>query len=58
LVETPAAPQADADHPVPPAAIPNPADEAAAKPDERGHSRIRGWIAKVPLMGNVINNGW
>ena len=57
-VETPAASQADADHPVPPAAIPNPADEAAAKPDEHGHSRIRGWIAKVPLMGNVINNGW
>jgi hypothetical protein len=57
-VATPAASQADVDHPVPPAAIPNPADEAAAKPDEHGHSRIRGWIAKVPLMGNVINNGW
>src|SRR5450631_3669738 len=49
----PAASPADANHPVPPAAIPDPADTAAAKPDEH-HSRIRGWIAKVPLMGNVI----
>jgi hypothetical protein len=56
-VAAPAAPPADANHPVPPAAIPDPADTAAAKPDEH-HSRIRGWIAKVPLMGNVINNGW
>jgi hypothetical protein len=56
-VETPAAPPADANHPVPPAAIPDPVDAAAATPDEH-HSRIRGWIAKVPLMGNVINNGW
>jgi hypothetical protein len=56
-VETPAAPPADANHPVPPGAIPDPVDAAAATPDEH-HSRIRGWIAKVPLMGNVINNGW
>jgi hypothetical protein len=56
-VATPAAPQADANHPVPPGAIPDPVDAAAATPDEH-HSRIRGWIAKVPLMGNVINNGW
>jgi hypothetical protein len=56
-VAAPAAPQVDADHPVPPAAIPDPVDATAATPDEH-HSRIRGWIAKVPLMGNMINNGW
>jgi hypothetical protein len=51
--------QADPDHPVPPAAIPEPAlPPDAAKPNEQGHPRIRGWIAKIPLMGNVINNGW
>ena len=56
---TPAAPPADVDHPVPPGAIPefaSPTD--SAKPDEQGHPRIRRWIAKIPLMGNVINNGW
>ena len=47
--------QADADHPVPPAAIPDAAN--AAKPDEQGHSRVRRWIAKVPLLGNVVENG-
>ena len=47
--------QADAEHPVPPAAIPDAAD--AAKPDEQGHSRVRRWIAKVPLLGNVVENG-
>ena len=26
----------------------------AAKPDEQDHPRIRRWIAKIPLMGNVI----
>lgn len=55
----PAVAPADPDHPVPPGAIPesvSPTD--AAKPNEQSHSRIRGWIAKVPLMGNVINNGW
>jgi len=58
-VATPAAPQADAGHPVPPATIPESAAPTnAANQDEQGHSRIRGWIAKVPLMGNVINNGW
>ncbi|HSP48672.1 MAG TPA: hypothetical protein VLN61_00525 [Pseudolabrys sp.] len=58
-IATPAAPQADADHPVPPGAIPestSPTD--AAKPEEQGHPRVRRWIAKIPLMGNVINNGW
>lgn len=58
-VATPVAPQADADHPVPPATIPESAAPTdAAKTNEQGHPRIRGWIAKVPLMGNVINNGW
>jgi hypothetical protein len=58
-VATPAAPPADADHPVPPGAIPESASPTdAAKPDEQGHPRIRRWIAKIPLMGNVINNGW
>jgi hypothetical protein len=56
-VAAPPAPQADPDHPVPPAAIPNPDDVAAAKAEQQ-HSRIGRWIAKIPLMGNVINNGW
>ena len=56
-VTAPPVPQADPDHPVPPAAIPNPDDEAAAKPDQH-RSRIGRWIAKIPLMGNVIDNGW
>ena len=45
-----ASPPADPDHPVPPAAIPNPADEAVAEPAE-SRSRIRRWIARVPLLG-------
>jgi hypothetical protein len=58
-VATPAVPQAEPDHPVPPATIPESASPIdAAKPDEQGHPRIRRWIAKIPLMGNVINNGW
>ena len=56
-VAAPPVPQADPDHPVPPAAIPNPDDVAAAKPEQH-HSRIGRWIAKIPLMGNVIDNGW
>ncbi len=44
------------DHPVPPGAIPDPAEVAAVGSD-RHHSRIRRWIAKIPLMGNVIDNG-
>jgi hypothetical protein len=53
----PAAPhQADGDHPVPPSAIPDPAE--AANADANDHrSRVRRWIAKIPLMGNVIDNG-
>lgn len=58
-VAAPAVPPADPDHPVPPAAIPESASPTdAASLDEHGHSPIRKWIAKVPLMGNVINNGW
>jgi hypothetical protein len=52
--------QADAEHPVPPAAIPDaapPVNADAVKPDEQGHSRVRRWIAKVPLLGNVVENG-
>ena len=56
-VATPPVPQPDASHPVPPAAIPDPADVAAAEPHEHP-SRVRRWIAKIPLMGNAINNGW
>ncbi len=56
-VAAPPVPQSDASHPVPPAAIPDPADVAAVEPQEHP-SRIRHWIAKIPLMGNVINNGW
>jgi hypothetical protein len=58
-VAAPAVPPVDPDHPVPPGAIPESASPTdAASLDEHGHSRIRKWIAKVPLMGNVINNGW
>lgn len=56
-VAAPPMPQADPDHPVPPAAIPNADDMAAAKPEQH-HSRIGRWIAKIPLMGNVIDNAW
>ena len=56
-VAAPPVPQAAPDHPVPPAAIPNPDDVAAAKPEQH-RSRIGRWIAKIPLMGNVIDNGW
>jgi hypothetical protein len=54
---TPATPRkADGDHPVPPGAIPDPAE--AANADANDHrSRVRRWIAKIPLMGNVIDNG-
>jgi len=51
-----ATPRPDANHPVPPGAIPDPAEVAAVDSD-RHHSRIRRWIAKIPLMGNVIDNG-
>jgi len=61
VAKTTAEPRPDAEHPVPPQAIPDsvPPDNAdAARPDEQGHPRIRRWVAKIPLMGNVINNGW
>jgi hypothetical protein len=54
----PIARQADADHPVPPGVIPDSAPPPnGAKPDEQSHSRVRRWIAKVPLLGNVVENG-
>jgi hypothetical protein len=56
IVAAPPAPQADANHPVPPSAIPNPAEVAAAEANEH-RSTVRRWIAKIPLMGNVIDNG-
>jgi len=53
----PAAQQADADHPVPPSAIPESASsDNAAKPDEQGRSRVRKWIAKIPLVNTVVEN--
>ena len=54
-----AVPLNDADHPVPPGAIPDsvPANAGAAKPGEPSHSRIGGWIAKIPLLGPVVENG-
>jgi len=55
-VALPPAAQADAGHPVPPAAIPNPADAAAAKPVEH-RSLIGRWVARVPLLGPVWENG-
>jgi hypothetical protein len=59
-VAAPAAPavprQADGDHPVPPSAIPDAAE--AANADANDHRpRVRRWIAKIPLVGNVIDNG-
>lgn len=57
IVAAPPVPQPDASHPVPPAVIPDPVDVAVAEPQEH-QSRVRRWIAKIPLMGNVINNGW
>ena len=53
----PAARQADAEHPVPPSAIPESASsDNAAKPDEQGRSRVRKWIAKIPLVNTVVEN--
>jgi len=52
----PPVPQADAGHPVPPSAIPDPAEVAAGEANDH-RSRVRRWIAKIPLMGNVIDNG-
>src|ERR1035437_7444693 len=58
-VATPLAPQADPDHPVPPAAIPESASPTdAASQDEHGHSRVRKWIAKIPLRHTVVENAW
>ena len=58
-VATPLAPQADPDHPVPPAAIPESASPTdAASQDEHGHSRVRKWIAKIPLVNTVVQNAW
>jgi hypothetical protein len=61
-VATPATPpQADADHPVPPSMIPESAaaaDADAAKTDEQSHSRVRKWIAKIPLVNTVVENAW
>ena len=55
----PAARQADADHPVPPSAIPDPASpDNAARLDEQGRSRVRKWIAKIPLVNTVVENAW
>ena len=58
-VATPLAPQADPDHPVPPAAIPESASPTdAASQDEHGHSRVRKWIANIPLVNTVVENAW
>ena len=61
VAEPPAPPpvarrQADADHPVPPEAIPDPADVTAAAGNDH-RSRVRRWISRIPLVGNVIDNG-
>ena len=58
--KTTAAPQPDTEHPVPPEAIPEPVppDHAdAAKAGDQGHSGVREWIAKIPLLGPVVDNG-
>jgi hypothetical protein len=56
VVAAPPTPRTDADHPVPPSTIPDPAEVATAEANDH-RSRIRRWIAKIPLMGNVIDNG-
>jgi hypothetical protein len=55
-VAAPAVPRVDPEHPVPPAAIPDPEEAAAAKPEPH-QSRIGRWIARVPLLGPVWENG-
>ena len=61
IAPPPPAQQADADHPVPPGAIPEAAPPSekvdVAKPDEQGHSRVRKWISEIPLLGSVVENG-
>jgi len=59
VAKTTAVPQPDAEHPVPPESIPAsvpPANADAPKAGEQGHSRIRKWIAQVPLLGPVVEN--
>jgi hypothetical protein len=56
-VAAPAVPRADPEHPVPPAAIPDPEEAAAAAKPEPHQSRIGRWIARVPLLGPVWENG-
>jgi hypothetical protein len=34
------------------------ADADAAKTDEQSHSRVRKWIAKIPLVNTVVENAW
>jgi hypothetical protein len=46
----------DANHPVPPGAIPDPSEVTAVK-SEKQPSRISRWIARVPLLGPVWDNG-
>jgi hypothetical protein len=46
----------DPDHPVPPGAIPDATELAAAKPAEP-RSRLGRWISRVPLLGPVWENG-
>lgn len=55
-VAAPPAPPADADHPVPPGAIPSPEQLAAMKSPEH-RALIGRWIARVPLLGPVWENG-
>jgi hypothetical protein len=61
IAPPPPAQQVDADHPVPPGAIPDsvpPPEKAdAAKPDAHGQSRVRKWISEIPLLGSVVENG-
>ena len=61
IAPPPPAQQVDADHPVPPGAIPDsapPTEKAdAAKPDAHEPSRVRKWISEIPLLGSVVENG-
>jgi len=58
-VTPPPVQRVDADHPVPPQSIPDPAPAPpvdTAKSDEQGRSRIGKWISSIPLLGNVVDN--
>jgi hypothetical protein len=52
--------RADANHPVPPGSIPDAPSSPnteLANVDEHHRSRIGKWIAEIPLLGSIVENG-